>query len=549
MKLYPWQEEAYNELSKHDFNGVVKVASGKGKTVLAIKIIQDILKENKGEKAIVVVPTISLMEQWNKEFEKFAPEIKKSLFYGAKHDRSGDVILSVINTASKLELINEEIAIKVLDEIHHYGAELYQSIFSLRSKHTIGLSATPERNDEGDLAIRFGAGKIVYSLHDLDELKKRFSLCTIRVPFTTGEYSEYIELQREYRQILAMKGINPDRIQSYVRKGNKYALRVLKLWTKMTALRHKATNKLPVIEKLVLAEQDKKIIIFSESIMYSEALHQTLKRSIVVHSELTKKNVLKRLEEFKKLDYGILIAPRMIDEGYDVPDANVAIVASFTRTGRQMIQRDGRLLRRDDLVRRYTLVMKDVEEEKFFSILRQTETQEIAMNGSWLRWENGFIDDLEYKNKCKEYFSHENFKQYEDWLINKLDFFQKLEYVETDFYERHKQIIHNLIEEHPRRWKILEKKVDMPKEKNYSLENNYSDEERRIIKNDLRKLNSRLFLPETFFFALIRYIDEEPFTLDNKDKELLERLNSHMDDELWPENIQKLIKDIQPKVK
>lgn len=548
MQLYPWQEEAYKQLEKHDFNGVIKVASGKGKTVLAIKIISDILKENKMEKAVVVVPTINLMEQWRKEFEKFAPEIKTSFYYGAKRDRSGDVILSVINTASKLDLVNEEIAIKVLDEVHHYGAELYQGVFSLKSKHTIGLSATPERGDEGDLAIRYGAGKIVYSLHDLNELKERFEICTIRLSFTNNEYNEYKELQTEYRKILLIKGINPDRIQEFARRGNKYALRILKLWTQMTALRHKAANKLPIIKKLVQAEQNNKIIIFSESIKYSESLGQSIENSVVVHSELPKKEVLKRLENFRNLETGVLIAPRMIDEGYDVPDANIAIVASFTRSGRQMIQRDGRLLRRKDLVRRYTLVIKDIEEEKFFSILRQTESVDIALQGSWLEWNEGFVDDIEYQNKCKEYFSHDNFHEYENWLIGKLDFFQKLEHVEADFYERHKATIHNLMEDQPGRWKILEKQTERPQEE-HKFENKYTNDEKRELKNILRKLNSRLFLPETFFLALIRYIDEESFELEENDKDLIERLIDNLNNDIWPIEIQKLVKELHHNIK
>ena len=112
--------------------------------------------------------------------------------------------MSVINSAVEIE---DEFSIKILDEIHRYGAELYRSIFSLKTEHTIGLSATPEREDEGDFAIRYGAGKIVYSLDNLEELKERFHLCTIRVPFTLEEYEKYMELQREYRQILFFSGM------------------------------------------------------------------------------------------------------------------------------------------------------------------------------------------------------------------------------------------------------------------------------------------------------------------------------------------------------
>ncbi len=46
----------------------------------------------------------------------------------------------------------------------------------------------------------------------------------------------------------------------------------------------------------------------------------------------------------RKLD--AVAAPRVLDEGIDVPDANLGVVMSASRTRRQMIQRMGRILRR-----------------------------------------------------------------------------------------------------------------------------------------------------------------------------------------------------------
>ena len=111
MQLRDWQKDAYDKLKKQNFKGVVKVASGKGKTVLGIKIIEDVLKKGK---VLVVVPTINLMMQWEKEIAKFLPGVTCSYYYGAKKDESGDVVLSVINTASKLPFTSS-FSLKILD--------------------------------------------------------------------------------------------------------------------------------------------------------------------------------------------------------------------------------------------------------------------------------------------------------------------------------------------------------------------------------------------------------------------------------------------------
>ena len=544
MELRDWQKEAFEQLQVHDFSGVIKVASGKGKTILAIAVLKKIIPE-RGEPGLVVVPTIQLAHQWQKEIKRFAPELSTSLYYGAKKDKEGDVIISVINTAAK-QPFTARFSIKVLDEIHHYGAELFQDVFGIPSDHTLGLSATPERDDEGDLAIRYGAGSIVYSLHNLDELRERFSLCTIAVPFIPPEMHAYQEARNEYLRMLVLGHLRASQVQYKAKRGNKYALRILKLWSEMTRLRHFATNKLPVIERIVAAEADKKIIIFSESIPYTEALGEKIPNSIVVHSNLTKKEVLARLEKFRSLKRGVLIAPRMIDEGYDVPDATVSIVASFTKSARQMIQRDGRLLRQKEKVRRYTLLIQDIEEEKFARILRQTETQEIALDGEWLSWNDGFISDRTGKLKVQEELAHPERK--DEWLMHKLDFFMRTGQVDSEFYHRHEAKIKELMGQHPGRWPLLEKKQQKPPQTLYKLEHTRSEENIRAIKNQLRKLNARLFLPKGVFQALFRYLDRELIELETEDKEVLERIIDEPNMNVWTEELIELVTEILEKI-
>ena len=52
------------------------------------------------------------------------------------------------------------------------------------------------------------------------------------------------------------------------------------------------------------------------------------------------------LDDLRVRRLDAVAAPRVLDEGIDVPDANLGIVMSASRTRRQMIQRMGRILRR-----------------------------------------------------------------------------------------------------------------------------------------------------------------------------------------------------------
>ncbi|MFP4645182.1 MAG: DEAD/DEAH box helicase [Candidatus Woesearchaeota archaeon] len=551
VELYGWQEDALDSLRDHDYNGVIKVASGKGKTILSLAVLEELFRDYPGTRALVVVPTIHLMYHWDKEIKRFLPDVSTSYYYGAKKDLSGQVVLSVINSAAVAGFKPDSFRIKILDEIHHYGAELHAGIFSVQTLHTIGLSATPEREDEGDLAIRFGAGGIVYSLDNLDELRERFSLCTVRIPLTGAEYGRYNDLRGEYRRMLAITGMNPGQVEYKARRGSKYALRVLKLWSQMAWIRHHATYKLPAVKRLVKAESDQKIIIFSESIEFAENVGRVLD-AIVVHSKMAKSEVKRRLEEFRAKDRAVLVAPRMIDEGYDVPDATIAIIASFRRSARQMIQRDGRILRTKDYVRRYTLVIEGVEEEKFASLLQKTAMAEIAFQGTWLRFHDGFAEDKSFLEQCREYINHDSASDYEDWVRGKLDFYKRARTFDSTFYERHKTVIDRLVEEHPGRWPDLE--TDSSRPSSVDFHSDLPGDEQRVLKDELRSVNARIGLPDNVFRALMRAIEGETIELDDEVRQFVRDIASQTppskgnENSLWTDELHALIKRLDENI-
>lgn len=77
------------------------------------------------------------------------------------------------------------------------------------------------------------------------------------------------------------------------------------------------------------------------------------------------------LERFRDGELRILISCRALDEGFDVPDADVGIVLSCASIERQRIQRMGRILRRREgkqISSLYYLYLEHtVEDPSFFS--------------------------------------------------------------------------------------------------------------------------------------------------------------------------------------
>ena len=83
-----------------------------------------------------------------------------------------------------------------------------------------------------------------------------------------------------------------------------------------------------------------------------EALSDMTDDVYVVHSQVASSNrkkdqiVRQRIDQFAAADHGVLIAPKLLDEGIDVPDAEVGINVAGTKTKLQLVQRMGRVLRK-----------------------------------------------------------------------------------------------------------------------------------------------------------------------------------------------------------
>lgn len=562
IELRPWQEEAYKTLTEKHFNGVLKVASGKGKTVLGIKVLEHFLSDA-NNKALVVVPTINLMFQWQKELKRFLPNIKSSLYYGGKKSEAGQVILSVINSASRCDF-KTEFKIKILDEIHHYGAQIYSSIFSIKTDHTIGLSATPQRDDEGQFVIDKGAGNVVYTLDHADELIDHFSIWSIRTKLTMDEYQTYTDYQLELSKLLGVLassyGVSSFKsIEKLAKKNHPLALKVLSYYSKQAKIRYNAVQKIDIIKEIVDLERGQKIIIFTESIESSETIGKEVGSKLIVHSQMSKQDVLNKLERFRNSKEGILIAPRLIDEGYDVPDASVAIIASFSRSARQMIQRDGRVLRfhNKEYARRYALIIETIEEEKYYSILERTKMTDIALKGKWLSYEikddenfiEGFVDDVSFKEGFTKYLTEEN--GFESYVAKKLDGFEKdkskdprLLEEKIELYNNYSDVVLELVKKYPGRWESLEVVNDDVQAEHMRFNYYISAERRESLIKELRQINARLQLPHEFFNCVMRFLDSESFTITNETKDFVNELTSMDNNGIWPDDLFKFLKYI-----
>lgn len=118
-----------------------------------------------------------------------------------------------------------------------------------------------------------------------------------------------------------------------------------------------------------------RIIVFGERIEQADALYEQLaqlypNQAARYHSEVDKEARRLALERYRHGEIRILVSCRALDEGFDVPSANVGIILSSSAVERQRIQRLGRILRRcegKELASLYYLyVAESVEETAYF---------------------------------------------------------------------------------------------------------------------------------------------------------------------------------------
>lgn len=161
------QEQAYRALVANP-NGVLNLAPGKGKTVLACKRIVDL-----GCPSLVVVHNSYLMQQWQErigDFIEMPPGEELGIIQGKKFDWQHPVTLAMIHSlgdrAEDGKLPGEfskHFGAVFYDEGHHLSAADFVRTARLCWGHRYGLTATPYRLDGTEFIYNFHIGGVFYS--------------------------------------------------------------------------------------------------------------------------------------------------------------------------------------------------------------------------------------------------------------------------------------------------------------------------------------------------------------------------------------------------
>ncbi len=392
LDLSPWQKSARDSWFDAGRRGTVKVVTGAGKTVLAMAITERLQAEDPDLRVAIVVPTIVLMNQWLDVFQTHSnlPGSLIGRLGGGHTDNFSDgrrVLICVLASARRL-LANDvaqaeikEHLLLIADECHRAGAPEMSSVLETGRRYSLGLSATPERDDQDisnqnteyeDSNLGKALGKIIYEMTFSDAIElgvlPRFELQHYGLSLEPGEANRYEALSRsisDARKELtsaspSAHNAGPGGLTVWARRTaarggplSGLAMKFVNDTNRRKQLLYRAKSRSVATQQLVRealkSRPDARVILFHESIDEVISIFETLRHdgipAVMEHSELPNSLRESTLELFRSGSAKVVVSARSLIEGFNVPEADLGIIVASSSSPRQRIQSIGRVLR------------------------------------------------------------------------------------------------------------------------------------------------------------------------------------------------------------
>ena len=399
-----YQKTAFENWKSNGQKGLCAMATGTGKTITSLNCLLEIYQRKGYYKAIILVPTITLVNQWEQECRKFRfsnitkvysknltwrDEIERILFNEKyRTDREPEVSYIIISTYASysrekvfkvLNGFDKRRLLMIADECHNMGSgSLVKRLKEIPYLRRIGLSATPERqfDDEGNKILNkfFGSEEHYTYEYSMEEAIHNGVLCKYMyyphvVRLTPDEMSAYVEISEKIAKYFNYDTESFDHIDDILK---------MKLLERKRII-HKAVNKLDIFKSIIKKRFEEKgnlkySLIYvpegnkpdyvgaqddfdrNENVeddndaehlinIYTQAVTEVDDHVTVRKFVSGQKDRDEILYDFAEGKLQVLTSMKCLDEGVDVPRSELAIFCSSTGNPRQFIQRRGRVLR------------------------------------------------------------------------------------------------------------------------------------------------------------------------------------------------------------
>lgn len=350
LEPYEHQREALAAWKAAGKRGLVVLPTGAGKTYVAQMAIEHV-----GRSALVVVPTIDLMNQWSGVLEE-AFGRRVGLMGGGYHEIEELTVTTYDSAAIHMERLGGRFGVIVFDEAHHLPGEVYrQAAESSIAPFRLGLTATPERADGKETVLDELIGPIVYrkSIKELSgDILADYEVRTVEVGMTEADFELYTKARTFYRNFVEARGIRMSSRHGWPRflaatNRSEEGRRALKAYQLQKRLALVHDNKMHKLYELLERHHDERVIVFTND---NDSVYEISEKALVpaITHQTRIKERKEILERFNAGTYRVVVTSKVLNEGVDVPKASVAVILSGSGSVREHVQRLGRILRRHE---------------------------------------------------------------------------------------------------------------------------------------------------------------------------------------------------------
>lgn len=373
-ELRDYQKLAIEHWKDQQYISIFEMATGSGKTFTSLKALNHFKKTNGYLRCVLVVPLVTLVEQWENEVRSLVDgvtiinatganskwrsdfrKISQSAMLGTDDDFILITTYSTFSTQDFRDLVNsypKNELILIADEMHNLVTENnINTASSDKFKYRLGLSATPTRlwkQDESSIVRNlFGGKSFVYSLADAIKSKALVEYVYQAVPIhlTEEEFDDYLDLSKQ-----------ASRLSHFASNKSKGPNPLATILTKRAIIKKQAENKFFALNQLI--DTLKKRGDFQNALIYVDSnssltnVQLILTEKHIKSSKFTGDESLNQRNKVIKSLYSkqieAIIAIKCLDEGVDIPSATIGIFLSNNTDPREYVQRLGRVLRRHE---------------------------------------------------------------------------------------------------------------------------------------------------------------------------------------------------------
>ncbi|AKU94542.1 DNA helicase [Labilithrix luteola] len=368
LGLRPYQEQALAAWNAGGQRGLVVLPTGAGKTRIATAAIMET-----GLPAAILCPTRVLASAWVADLEARLGE-RVGCVGDGKHVVARITVFTFESAYRHMDRLGDGFGLLVVDEVHHFGGGFrLEALESCAAIARMGLTATaPERRTEAAATLDDLVGPVVFEmsfgelvgehLAPLTMMRRRVELD----PYERAIYAEKTRLFQEMRRAFFRTNRGAD-YAALVKSisGVVGGARVLRDHADAMELAAFPRAKRRIVAELLEAHRGDRTIVFTA---YAENAYRVARDNLVpvIAAETSARERESILTKFREGTLRAIASARVLNEGVDVPDANVAIIVAGTLGPREYVQRIGRVLRpaRDKHALVYELVTDATSDER-----------------------------------------------------------------------------------------------------------------------------------------------------------------------------------------